>query len=126
MATSPDSPEMETIDSIPESETKPLEHAIDSMDLELPLLGGFLLPGGHISAAAAHVGRTVCRRAERHVAALAAESSDGKAHTELMALLMFLNRLSAYLFTLARYLNRQHGAGEVPLISPNSDYMVPG
>ena len=69
LATTPDSPEMGTVDSIPESETKMLEQVIDSMDDESPRLRGFLLPGGHISAALTHIARTVCRRAERHVRA---------------------------------------------------------
>ena len=126
LATTPDSPEMGTVDSIPESEIKMLEQAIDVMDHELPRLREFLLPGGHSSAAFAHIARTVCRRAERHVVRLAAESSEGKAHIELMALLTFLNRLSAYLFVLARYLNWLHGVGEVPWKGPVSDSMLPG
>ena len=126
LATTPDSPEMGTVDSIPASETKMLEQAIDRMDQDLPRLRQFLLPGGHTSAAFAHIARTVCRRAERHVVHLAAESSEGKTHIELMALLTFLNRLSAYLFILARYLNWLHGVGEVPWKGPDSDFMSPG
>jgi len=123
LATTPDSPEMETVDSIPESETKMLEQAIDVMDQDLPHLREFLLPSGHTSAVFAHIARTVCRRAERHVVRLAAESSEGKAHIELMALLTFLNRLSAYFFVLARYLNWLHGVGELPWKSPGPDFM---
>ncbi len=126
LATTPDSPEFGTVDSIPEFETKTLEQAIDSMDNELPRLREFLLPGGHISAAFAHIARTVCRRAERHVVRLAAESGEGKAHTEFIALLTFLNRLSAYLFVLARYLNWLHEVDEVPWKSRGSDSMLPG
>ncbi len=123
LASTPDSPEMETVDSIPESETRMLEQAIDVMDHELPRLKGFLLPGGHTSAAFAHIARTVCRRTERQVVRLAAETNEGKAHIELMALLTFLNRLSAYLFVLARYLNWLHGVGDVPWKGPVSDFM---
>ena len=126
LATTPDSPEMGTVDSIPESETKMLEQVIDSMDDELPRLRGFLLPGGHISAALTHIARTVCRRAERHVVLLAAESGEGKAHIEFMALLTFLNRLSAYLFVLARYLNWLHKVDEVSWKSRGSDFTLPG
>jgi cob(I)alamin adenosyltransferase len=53
LATTPDSPEMGTIDCIPDYETRALEQAIDSMALELPRLREFLLPGGHLSAALA-------------------------------------------------------------------------
>lgn len=126
LATTLDSPEFGTVDSIPEFETKMLEQDIDGMDHELPPLREFLLPGGHISAAFAHIARTVCRRAERHVALLAAESSEGVANIELMALLTFLNRLSAYLFVLARYLNWLHGVGEVFCRGSGSDFMLPG
>ncbi len=126
LATNPDSLKMGTVDSIPESETRMLERAIDVMDHELPRLREFFLPGGHSSAAFAHIARTVCRRAERHVVRLAAGSSEGKAHIELMALLTFLNRLSEYLFVLARYLNWLHGVGEVPWKRPASDFMLPG
>jgi cob(I)alamin adenosyltransferase len=126
LATTPDSPEMGTLDGIPESETKMLEQAIDRMDQDLPRLKQFLLPGGHISAAFAHIARTVCRRAERHVVLLSSESSEGKTHIELMALLTFLNRLSAYLFILARYLNWLHGVSEVPWKGPGTDFMLPG
>ncbi len=113
LATTPDSPHMEKIDSIGESETKWLELAIEDIDKDLPPLREFIFPGGHASATLANFARTVCRRAERHVVALAPESSEGKAHLGLMALLMFLNRLSAYLFMVGRYLNWKHGVGDV-------------
>lgn len=125
-ATSPDSPEFGTVDCVAEMETTFLEKVIDRMDSELPRLNEFLLPGGHFSAALAHIARTVCRRAERHVVLLAAESSDGKAYSELMGILKFLNRLSAYMFVLARYLNWLHGINEAHWKSPRSDFMSPG
>jgi cob(I)alamin adenosyltransferase len=114
LATTSDSPEFGLVDSIPESEVKMLEEAIDNMNGELPHLKNFLVPGGHLSAAFAHVARTVCRRVERHILALAPESSCESAHSELMALLAFLNRLSAYLFVLARYLNWLHASDDLP------------
>ena len=124
LATTPDSPKMETLDSIPESETKLLEQAIDLMDQDLPPIREFHLPGGHSSAALAHIARTVCRRAERHVVPLAAESTEKKTHVGLMALLAFLNRVSAYLFVLSRYLNRLHGVGELPRKSHDSHFIL--
>jgi cob(I)alamin adenosyltransferase len=84
-----------------------LEHAIDDAEQELEPLRAFILPGGTPKAAALHVARTVCRRAERHVVRLQ--------HTvELPALtVIYLNRLSDLLFTLARLANKRAGAGEV-------------
>ena len=120
LAATPDSPEMETVGSIPESETKMLEQAIDLMNEDLSSLREFLLPVGHISAALANFARTVFRRAERHVVFLAAESGEGKAHIEFISLLTSLNRLSAYLFVLARYLSWLHGVGELPWKSNGS------
>jgi cob(I)alamin adenosyltransferase len=84
-----------------------LEHAIDDCDAELDPLRAFIIPGGTPKAAALHVARTVCRRAERRVIALQREA-------ELPALVVvYLNRLSDLLFTLARLANRRAGQGEV-------------
>ena len=74
---------------------------------ELDPLRSFILPGGSPKAAALHVARTVCRRAERHVVRLQHE-------VELPPLaVIYLNRLSDLLFTLARLANRRAGTGEV-------------
>ena len=74
---------------------------------ELEPLRAFILPGGTPKAAALHVARTVCRRAERHVVRL-------QHAVELPGLaVIYLNRLSDLLFTLARLANRRAGAGEV-------------
>jgi cob(I)alamin adenosyltransferase len=84
-----------------------LERAIDDADAELEPLRSFILPGGSPKAAALHVARTVCRRAERQVVRLQHE-------VELPPLaVIYLNRLSDLLFTLARLANRRAGAGEV-------------
>jgi cob(I)alamin adenosyltransferase len=84
-----------------------LERAIDDADSELEPLRSFILPGGSPKAAALHVARTVCRRAERHGVRLQHE-------VELPPLaVIYLNRLSDLLFTLARLANRRAGAGEV-------------
>jgi cob(I)alamin adenosyltransferase len=92
---------------IDEGRIAELEHAIDEGEAELEPLTAFIIPGGTPKAAALHVARTVCRRAERHVVRLQ--------HTvELPALaVIYLNRLSDLLFTLARVANRRAGAGEV-------------
>jgi cob(I)alamin adenosyltransferase len=84
-----------------------LERAIDDGDEELEPLKAFVMPGGTPKAAALHVARTVCRRAERRVVDLAAE-------TEIPAIvIIYLNRLSDLLFTLARVANKRGGSAEV-------------
>jgi cob(I)alamin adenosyltransferase len=85
-----------------------LERAIDDGDAELEPLRAFIIPGGAPKAAALHVARTVCRRAERRVVELAGE-------TEIPPIVViYLNRLSDLLFTLARVVNRRAGAEEAP------------
>jgi cob(I)alamin adenosyltransferase len=92
---------------IDEGRIEELERAIDAGEAELEPLTAFIIPGGTPKAAALHVARTVCRRAERHVVRLQHE-------VELPALaVIYLNRLSDLLFTLARVANRRAGAGEV-------------
>ena len=84
-----------------------LEQLIDEGEAELEPLKAFILPGGTQKAAALHVARTVCRRAERRVVALQRE-------VEIPQLVViYLNRLSDLLFVLARVANRRAGAGEV-------------
>lgn len=84
-----------------------LERAIDACDAELEPLKSFILPGGSQKAAALHLARTVCRRAERRVVELGSDA-------ELPALaVIYLNRLSDLLFTLARYANHLAGTSEV-------------
>lgn len=84
-----------------------LEHAIDDGDRELEPLKSFIVPGGSPKAAALHIARTICRRAERRVVALG-ESEDIPG-----LVVIYLNRLSDLLFTLARVANRRAGTGEV-------------
>jgi cob(I)alamin adenosyltransferase len=84
-----------------------LERAIDEGDRELEPLKSFIVPGGSPKAAALHVARTVCRRAERRVVAL------GESEEIPGLVVIYLNRLSDLLFTLARVANRRGGTGEV-------------
>jgi len=92
---------------IDETRISELENAIDACDNELEPLKAFIIPGGTPKAAALHVARTVCRRAERKVVHL--EHS-----VELPKLtVVYLNRLSDLLFSLARVANKRAGAGEV-------------
>ncbi len=88
-------------------EVKALEGRIDAFEAELEPLRSFVLPGGTPASAALHLGRTVCRRAERRLVALArAEEVD----TDATA---YLNRLSDLLFTLARLENARAGVPDV-------------
>jgi cob(I)alamin adenosyltransferase len=83
-----------------------LERAIDTGDTELEPLRAFIMPGGSPKGAALHVARTVCRRAERRVVGLPADM-------EIPAVVVvYLNRLSDLLFTLARVANRRAGIDE--------------
>jgi len=111
LATSPESSSSELLTQIQEQEWKALEAAIDRMEKKLPPLRGFILPGGHMAAAWAHVARTVCRRAERKIVVLA----DAMTETDpLQPVLIYINRLSDYLFVLARYCNFLMGVVDVP------------
>jgi cob(I)alamin adenosyltransferase len=83
---------------IADSDIQQVEASIDTLQSQLPELKGFIIPGGNVAAAQSHVARCVCRRAERVVAQLAAESEIPK------NVLKYLNRLSDYLFALARTL----------------------
>lgn len=94
---------------VDEARIRELEEAIDAADRELEPLKAFILPGGTPKAAALHVARTVCRRAERRVVHL--NRDDQESLPELTVI--YLNRLSDLLFTLARLANKRAGAGEV-------------
>jgi cob(I)alamin adenosyltransferase len=84
-----------------------LEGAIDACEKELEPLRAFIVPGGTPKAAALHVARTVCRRAERRVIHLQRDVEIPQ------IVVVYLNRLSDLLFTLARVANTRAGAGEV-------------
>ena len=90
-----------------EADVEVLEKAIDAMDAVLEPLRNFILPGGHIYVSYCHIARTVCRRAERLAVALNHES-------ELAPLIIkYLNRLSDFLFTLARKMAKDLKVDEV-------------
>ena len=78
-----------------------LEAEIDEMNSELKPLKSFVLPGGSPASAALHVARTVCRRAEREMVALAAQENEPVSP----AALKYINRLSDFLFVAGRYVN---------------------
>ena len=85
-----------------------LEESIDRFETELPPLRQFILAGGAPAGAMLHVARTVCRRAERRVTALA-ETVELDSRT-----IEYLNRLSDFLFVLARLVNHRQGQQEIP------------
>jgi cob(I)alamin adenosyltransferase len=89
--------------------TRQLEKWIDEADGRLPALRTFVLPGGHRQAALCHVARTVCRRAERRVWALADATGDVPIEHAI-----YLNRLSDLLFVWARASNQHHGVSDIP------------
>jgi cob(I)alamin adenosyltransferase len=84
-----------------------LEQSIDEMTATLPPIDRFILPGGCRLAALANVARTVCRRAERRIVALAADE------TVDLDVQAFINRLSDWLFTFGRYTNISEGVEEI-------------
>ncbi|HYB96551.1 MAG TPA: cob(I)yrinic acid a,c-diamide adenosyltransferase [Vicinamibacterales bacterium] len=84
-----------------------LEGWIDALDAEIPPLRHFVLSDGCPAGAALHLARTVCRRAERAVLQIGAESVEP-------VVIIYLNRLSDLLFTMARAVNHRAGAAETP------------
>ncbi len=87
-----------------------LEAEIDRLEAGLPPLTQFILPGGSPAAAQLHLARTICRRAERLVVRLGHQPG-GEVPAHLVA---YLNRLSDFLFVLARAVNHRSGVGDVP------------
>lgn len=107
LASDPEKSRMKVPD-LNESDVALLEKSIDTINEKLPELKSFLLPGGNASNSICHVARCVCRRAERLVVQLNEEVP-----TEPL-ILKYLNRLSDYLFILARKISQDTGSGEIP------------
>lgn len=93
---------------VEEEDITALEHAMDTMDQELPEMRNFILPGGHVAVSQAHICRTVCRRAERLVVHIAAQEQLPE------VIVRYLNRLSDLLFVLARWAGHTLHAPEIP------------
>jgi cob(I)alamin adenosyltransferase len=96
-----------TMPSLVEENIFFLEQLIDKANQELPLLKNFILPGGSVLASHAHIARTICRRAER----LTIKSYQNEEPDELV--IKYLNRLSDFLFILARKFAHELGKGDV-------------
>ncbi len=95
------------VPDIKEEDITLLEKEMDRMDEGLPELKNFILPGGHPAASFCHIARCVCRRAERLVVALAQREWADE------IIIRYLNRLSDYLFVLARQLAQERGVEEI-------------
>lgn len=105
LASDPDK-EMQVPDIVP-SDIELLEKSMDKMEQKLAPLKHFILPGGHTSVSFCHIARCVCRRAERITIALQQESP-----VEAI-IIQYLNRLSDYLFMLARFQAKESGVEEI-------------
>lgn len=100
---------------LPEARTGDLERSIDEMEETLPPLKNFVLPGGCPASAALHWARTVCRRAERDVVHL----SQQLGIADCGRIIIYLNRLSDWLFVVARQQNAIAGLPDQPWVRPN-------
>jgi cob(I)alamin adenosyltransferase len=97
-------------DVITEAHVARIESAIDTLETELKPLTQFILPGGTLAAAQIHVARTVCRRAERLTVKLSRQPEEDVPSS----LIVYLNRLSDFLFVLARVVNYRAGVSDIP------------
>lgn len=107
LATDPAKTGKKILPDLLDSDVALLEAEMDKMDIELPELRHFVLPGGHQAVSFCHLARTVCRRAERLVIAL----NDTEPVEDLVV--KYLNRLSDYLFVLSRKMAQELNAEEV-------------
>jgi cob(I)alamin adenosyltransferase len=103
--------EAKNLPTLMENEILALENEIDRMNEELSPIRNFILPGGHPVVSYCHIARTVCRRAERSLIRL------NKISPVEDIIIRFLNRLSDYLFVLARKTGKDAGAIETPWIT---------
>ena len=103
------------IPKITEESILTLESEIDTMNEDLPAMTHFVLPGGHTTVSYCHIARCICRRAER----ISVQLND---ETQINPnILMYLNRLSDYLFVLARKLTYDNQIAEIPWIPKKND-----
>ena len=86
-----------------------MENKIDLMDGELVPLKNFILPGGHTASAQLHIARTICRRIERNLVRFSEENPDELPENSIQ----FINRLSDYLFIMARFVNHKMKRSEI-------------
>ncbi|HXS35091.1 MAG TPA: cob(I)yrinic acid a,c-diamide adenosyltransferase [Flavipsychrobacter sp.] len=108
LATTPDKEVKMKLPDLHDSDVQWLEQSIDKMNESLPEMRAFILPGGNLAASTCHVARCVCRRAERLCVGM---HEQNEPVSDLI--IKYLNRLSDYLFVLARYITHIAGAQEV-------------
>ena len=109
LATDADKESKMKLPDLTQNDIEFLEKRIDSMTAELPLMKNFILPGGHVAVSSIHISRCICRRAER----LAVNMQQHQLFVD-EKVIQYLNRLSDYLFTLARFVAQKLGAEEIP------------
>jgi cob(I)alamin adenosyltransferase len=109
LATNPDKEVKMKLPDVHESDVTWLEERIDEMNASLPEMRSFILPGGLLAASTCHVARCVCRRAERLCVGM---QEQGEQIPDLIV--KYLNRLSDFLFVLARYLGHINGFEDLP------------
>lgn len=97
----------ESLPQVTSADAEFLEKEIDVLTSELAPLKNFILPAGHSASVTAHIARTLCRRSERRSAEISVKDA------RLLPALIYLNRLSDYLFTLARFINLKTNSVEV-------------
>jgi cob(I)alamin adenosyltransferase len=105
LANDPEKP-FQGLPTLGESDVEVLERAMDEMDAKLPEMRNFILPGGHPAVSYGHIARTVCRRSERLVIYLSQQQPVEE------VLIRYLNRLSDFLFVLARMMGKELGVEE--------------
>lgn len=109
LACDPDKDPILKIPDLKETDISLLEKEIDQMSAKLPVMKFFILPGGHVAVSSAHIARCVCRRAERHCVLLQQNNMPVDP-----LIIKYLNRLSDYLFMLARFIGQELGVKEIP------------
>jgi cob(I)alamin adenosyltransferase len=109
LATAPDKDIKMKLPGLHETDVTWMEQEIDKMNETLPEMRSFILPGGNLASSTCHVARCVCRRAERICVAMQEQN-------EFIPplIIQYLNRLSDYLFVLARYIGHINNAPEIP------------
>jgi cob(I)alamin adenosyltransferase len=108
LAVDPEKEPKMKLPDLKEEDVELLEQEIDKMNEELKPMKSFILPGGHVAVSTAHIARCVCRRAERHCVSM----SEQELFIDPLVI-KYLNRLSDYLFVLARYIAHLTGVGEI-------------
>lgn len=109
LATNPDKDVKMKLPDVHEHDVQWLEEHIDEMNTSLPEMRSFIIPGGQLAASTCHVARCVCRRAER----LCVSMQEQEEYIPDLVV-KYLNRLSDFLFVLARYTSHIHGVEDLP------------